>query len=293
MDTNFPVQQDTYREKLRFFFSDDAKFARLKRLLEERKRNCSMVFFFVKEFEKGALVTTEDGTVCCLLDEYKTAMSSFKKRFYDFQSKPGKGELVYMGERNPLVVVREDEDEFCAPLPCLMALYWFIQRDFDLLFWRDYERVSKAYKEFFASVKQRYARAHRERRARAELQLQEMKKEKEEQLVKQDDSETPAATGKEKKAKQRRKRKRVKLEKEEDEEEQGKGKGKGKVEKGEGEGEGEIEELTKEEKRLRQEELSRLVRDLRRREGAPRAPKTARQQAVILHERNFLPPGPT
>ena len=174
-ETNFAVQQVGYREQAERFFSDPGRYERLRRIVVNGDKMCSAVFFFVKEYEKGSLVQTKHKGIYCICDEYKNAITNHKKRYYNFESKEGKGELRWQGMTNPRVLVNAKMGSISLPLPRLVALQWFIQYDFDLLFWDNKEVISRAFVEFTSSVKRRYTEAHknkkREARARMEKEV--------------------------------------------------------------------------------------------------------------------------
>eukprot|EP00514_Thraustochytrium_sp_LLF1b_P006426 CAMPEP_0184538818 /NCGR_PEP_ID=MMETSP0198_2-20121128/17795_1 /TAXON_ID=1112570 /ORGANISM="Thraustochytrium sp., Strain LLF1b" /LENGTH=181 /DNA_ID=CAMNT_0026932291 /DNA_START=691 /DNA_END=1236 /DNA_ORIENTATION=- len=135
MATTFASRQEDYRKSLETFFADEEHHTRLLRLLD----STTHLFFFVREFEPHAIVHTTHG-LFRMCDEYRNAMTNHKKRYYNFESKVGEGELVWKGQRNPLVGPR-----LPAPLPRLVALQWLIQHDFDLLYFERKDEVLEAH----------------------------------------------------------------------------------------------------------------------------------------------------
>lgn len=158
--SNFVAQQTSYRAQAAKFFSDPEKYERLKDLAIHGDRLSSAVFFFVKEFEKGALVRTDEG-IFKMNDEYRNAITNHKKRYYNFESKEGKGELRWQGLRNPRFLVNPELGSIALPLPRLVAFQWLIFYGFDKLFWRRKDEVVAAHSEFTTSVKRRYTEAHK------------------------------------------------------------------------------------------------------------------------------------
>ena len=164
MDTNYEVQQHTYRDQARAFFADPSRYERLKRIAINGDRIYSVIFFYIKEFEKGNVVQAAHGGYYRICDEYRNAITNHKKRYYDFESKEGKGALLWKGTTNPRVLVHEQLGSIALPLPRLVAIQWFIQYDFDLLFWERRDEVVAAYTEFTTSVKRKYTEAHKNKK---------------------------------------------------------------------------------------------------------------------------------
>mmetsp|Transcript_17675 Transcript_17675/g.31167 ORF Transcript_17675/g.31167 Transcript_17675/m.31167 type:complete len:202 (+) Transcript_17675:720-1325(+) len=154
MATTFASRQEDYRKSLETFFADEEHHTRLLRLLD----STTHLFFFVREFEPHAIVHTTHG-LFRMCDEYRNAMTNHKKRYYNFESKVGEGELVWKGQRNPLVGPR-----LPAPLPRLVALQWLIQHDFDLLYFERKDEVLEAHARHNTDVKRRYMANHKARK---------------------------------------------------------------------------------------------------------------------------------
>ena len=164
MDSNYEVQQHTYREQARLFFSDKGRYERLRNIAINGDRIYSIIFYFVKEFEKGRVVQARHGGYYRICDEYRNAITNHKKRYYDFESKEGKGQLVWQGATNPRVLVNSEMGSIALPLPRLVAMQWFIQYDFDLLFWDRRDEIVAAFTEFTTSVKRKYTEAHKNKK---------------------------------------------------------------------------------------------------------------------------------
>jgi hypothetical protein len=161
MSSNYEVQQLTYREQAESFFSNKERYERLLKIAVNGDRIYSVIFYFVKEFEKGRVVQSRHGGYYRICDEYRNAITNHKKRYYDFESKEGKGQLVWKGATNPRVLVNAQMGSIALPLPRLVAMQWFIQYDFDLLFWDRRDEVVVAFTEFTTSVKRKYTEAHK------------------------------------------------------------------------------------------------------------------------------------
>ena len=172
METNFEVQQRTYRDQARTFFSDADRYERLKKIAVLGEKIYSIIFFFVKEFDKGRIVATRHGGYYRICDEYRNAITNHKKRYYDFESREGKGVLKWQGITNPRVLVNADMGSIALSLPRIVAIQWFIQYDFDLLFWEQYDNVYARYIAFTTSVKRRYTEAHKQKKREDRLRLE-------------------------------------------------------------------------------------------------------------------------
>ena len=171
--TTFPVRQRAYRDLVCRFFSDPENYKRLERIAED-PRMCSTIFYYVKEFEPDRLVRTETG-IFRVCDEYRNAIANFKKRYYNFESKAGSGELVWEGAVNPPVVVNEayGPDSVAMPLPRLVALYWFVQNGFDHVFWDRLDDIRASYEAFTAQIKRKYTDTHKRKKAERRRKFEE------------------------------------------------------------------------------------------------------------------------
>lgn len=165
--TTYTAQQQEYRYTAWQFFANDENYARLKRIHEGGDALASLIFYYVKEYKSSRLVQTKDGFMR-MCDEYASAISSFKKRYYDFEGKIGvsttKDNLFWGGELNPGVRARPDSDEVVLALPRLKAFLWFIDHDFDLLLWKEYDDVFVEYSHVSSLTKQRYTRTHQQKK---------------------------------------------------------------------------------------------------------------------------------
>jgi hypothetical protein len=165
MATTFADRQLLYRASVREFFADETRYARLERLLL-RGDIGSLLYFFVKHFESDCVIATTWGRVR-VCDEYRAALTNHKKRWFDFESREGHGELVWEGQVNPPVVVCEARGELAAPLPRLVALRWLVDRGLDDLLWERFDDVQTAHARALVEAKARYSEASRARRRSA------------------------------------------------------------------------------------------------------------------------------
>lgn len=156
------VEFVSYKTLLDSFFSNKDNFDRLKKI--ERMRGEDVyptIVHFVKNYENGRVRKNEDNNFVCIPDMYSKAITSHKKRYYDFCSVFGKGELVFNGKVNPYVCISNDNEQVVATLPCLVAVWWFIRYGFDHIFWDEYDSVKKAYQEYTTAMKRQYSAAHK------------------------------------------------------------------------------------------------------------------------------------
>lgn len=176
-------QQSMFRRKLEMYYNDELhgqdRFTRLKKLLLDHHElgNVNQVhrhiLYFVMHYNqhipirvpKQLMDDTDDESqgqscsfplVCHIESEYGNAMTKYKKRFFDFLSREGHGELVWEGKINPHVFISYDRETISAPLPVLLALTWFINTGLDLYFWAHLQDIMKAYKEHTNTTKERY-----------------------------------------------------------------------------------------------------------------------------------------
>lgn len=165
--------QCMYRTHAQSTFATYENYQRLERLVKEGPDIFELLFFFVREYGRECVVRTESGTHI-IADAYKNAISTYKKRFYDFTSVAGKGSLVWNGEKNPLVLANEAYGDIALPLPCLIAMAWFIQFDFDLEFWKHKTSVEKAKTEFMAIIRSKYTLKHRNNKLKTRQEAQQI-----------------------------------------------------------------------------------------------------------------------
>lgn len=159
--TSHQLQQELLRKDVFDFFYEKNNLERLRKftLNNEHGKIFAIVFFFVKRFEKNRIVHTGAG-LFCITDEYSHALAANTKRFYDFESKEGKGDLYWEGKRNPLIQIGVD---VFLPLPVLVAMKWFLNMRFDAIFWSRYDDVMSQYVEFTTTVKEKYMNTHRQK----------------------------------------------------------------------------------------------------------------------------------
>jgi hypothetical protein len=180
----FVCRQRIYRDDAARFFLDAARYARLERLVIGGEKLGAVIFYYVKQYRAKPFVSTAQG-VYCMCDEYRNAIANYKKRYYNFESREGVGDMVWEGRVNPRVLVCEARGSLALPLPRLVALQWFIRMDFDLFFWSDYDEVYASFLSFSADVKRRYTETHKDKkrasRARIETEVIRAREEAERQ----------------------------------------------------------------------------------------------------------------
>lgn len=159
--STFRRLQETYRGYVEKTFSDYDKYTRLERIFNQGPDIYNVIFFFVTEYGKNILIATESGRHYIVTDEYKNAISTHQKRFYDFKSCEGKGKLIWDGVPNPLVLANEAFGSVALPLPCLVAVAWFILFEFDKEFWKKEMEIRDAYAKFTEEIRSQYTMKHR------------------------------------------------------------------------------------------------------------------------------------
>lgn len=152
----FEARQSRSRQSVFSFFSNEEAQRRLKRFLLEE--NCfKIVSFYLGPHASQAI--QRNGKMVHLNEEYKSALSALKKRFFDFTSIPGKkSDLKWGGEVNPCIDVCSGVS---LPLPTLVAMKWFLSNDFDREFWERFEQTKKSFERHFCKVKTRYTETHK------------------------------------------------------------------------------------------------------------------------------------
>ena len=162
-----PVRTDniefvSYRTSIEAFFASREMFERLQKIYDKRGEDVfPTIVYFVKHYEHGKVRRTDDGLFVKITDMYSMAITSHKKRYYDFCSTFGKGEPVYNGKPNPYVIIENMGDEVMLTLPCLVAIWWFVRHGLDSIFWEEYEEVKKEHLKHSTTMKRQYSAAHK------------------------------------------------------------------------------------------------------------------------------------
>lgn len=156
----FKDKQERSRKSVASFFSDEDNGTRLKRFSEPGA--FQVVGFFLSPHYNH---TPKLGAPPVHLnEEYKAAMSNLKKRYFDFNSQPNKGDLVWDGVKNPAISIVPG---MCLTLPVAVAIKWFIESSFDVLFWESYDHVKRKFDEHFSKVKLKYTETHKNKKRAA------------------------------------------------------------------------------------------------------------------------------
>jgi hypothetical protein len=152
-------RQGVFREQVSAFFANDKHFFRLKRVLDTLIANETRVanegelmFFFLNRYRQGVVVRSESGRLFKICEEYKSALANYRKRYFDFGSRVGMGELRWKGETNPAIVIRD----YAMPLPKVVAFMWLLQSELDYIFLGAFDEIFASFIEFTCSTKERY-----------------------------------------------------------------------------------------------------------------------------------------
>ena len=161
--TTFEERQRAHRVAAKEFFGEAGHYYALERIILKSEDICSIVMYFVTEYSKNRVFQTADG-VFCPNDSYRYALRSNLKRFYDFENRPGQGDLWYDGILNPRVVVNETLGSLALPLPRLVALQWLIKNKFDILFWQRFADIEVCHTAFLVNKKSKYTETHKKKK---------------------------------------------------------------------------------------------------------------------------------
>ncbi len=175
MDTpkqfTYKKDQVAYRKILADFFSDKDNLERLNRIARADAKICNTIFYFIKHYNSGRLIKNKFGLMHTH-SEYRNAIAKNHKRFYNFESKEGKGDLVWEGKVNPHVFISDEAK--CFTLPCLVAIKWFIENEYDNQFWMEYQLIVNNCISYNQGVKLGYTRTHREKKRKLRAECEEL-----------------------------------------------------------------------------------------------------------------------
>lgn len=164
---NSTERQIVLRERVQTFFALESHYFRLKRILnkivstETRVANeGDLMYFFLNRYKAGTVMRSS-GTdrLFVVKEEYKSALANYRKRYFDFSSRTGMGDLRWEGSTNPAILVRE----YALPLPKIVAFMWLLQSDLDYIFLENFDEIFTEFTIFINSTKQRYLTNHRQR----------------------------------------------------------------------------------------------------------------------------------
>ena len=161
--TTFEERQRANRLSVKEFFLDPVHYHALERIILHDEDICSVVMYFVTEYSKNRVFQTPDG-VFCPNDSYRYALRSNLKRFYDFENRPGQGDLWFDGILNPRVVVNGALGSLALSLPRLVALQWLIKNKFDVLFWQRFADIEMCHNAFLMNKKSKYTETHKKKK---------------------------------------------------------------------------------------------------------------------------------
>jgi hypothetical protein len=159
-------KQLLYRENVLRFFGTREHYERLDALVSRGDMG-PVLFFFVKHFEHEKFIKTRFG-IFCIADAYRSALTSNMKRYFDFISREGRGDLKSEGACNPCVEIARPQGippgpSILLPLPRLVAYQWLISNEFDKHFWLRHDDIQVAFAKSVLDAKQRYQEANQRR----------------------------------------------------------------------------------------------------------------------------------
>ena len=169
--TTYHTRQEAYRENVAKFFQLEDHYIRLTAILNRGDTTCSMLMYFVTKFAGNKVYATNIGFFCPK-DAYCDALRSHQKRFYNFESRAGCGDLWYNGIRNPRVMADPKQGSISLSLPRLVALQWAIQHGFDTLFLSQYKEISTSYQIHTQAKKKKYTEAHKKKKKNLRCEIE-------------------------------------------------------------------------------------------------------------------------
>lgn len=186
---SFKQLQEQYRATTSKFFSNMENYTRLRKIVYHRdERIFSILLFFVirykdhslylcqRSYNSGPEVNDANKPVYSFYkpkDEYNRTLKKYKKRFYDFESKVGSGDLFWDGIRNPKFLVAPDNGPISLPLAKMIACYWSIEHGFDTVFWDNYPSILEHYEIFTLKTKKKYTEAHKQKKKKMRSEIEE------------------------------------------------------------------------------------------------------------------------
>ncbi len=176
MRNTFLATQRVLRQTLGSFFEDTANADRLHRLLEHAADNPELfeVLAYLVTGENRLVLANDGENLVDLKVAYRAYLGMHKKRFFDFLAVPGRGDLWFEDEHNPVFAPSARFPTDAAPLAVLNALRFVISSGADAVFWDDRERVVAGFRAFVEGKKRTYQESHRatHRRLREAAQKQ-------------------------------------------------------------------------------------------------------------------------
>lgn len=158
--TTFQTRQETYRELAAIFFDKQDNYQRLEKIVFAGKTIYPILMYFITEYSKDRMFLTPRGAACPRT-AYTNALRSRQKRFYNFDSRQGKGDLWYDGIINPPVLANATRGSIALPLPLLVALKWVIQEHFDVVFWEHHDDIKESHAAYTKARKEKYMATHK------------------------------------------------------------------------------------------------------------------------------------
>lgn len=212
----FQPRHGRSRQSVQSFFSDESMQGRLRKFVVE-ENSMKMISYFLSPHYAHAI--QREGKMVHLNEEYKSALSALKKRFFDFTSEPGKkSDLVWEGQVNPVLNICPGVS---MPLPTLVAMKWFISNELDSEFWDRFEHLKHHFDAHFQRVKTMYTETHKNKKRLARERVikevisstkgQNVTKGRRNVLLTRNQRSIVSATLRAEKLEQKEKRKRLKL----------------------------------------------------------------------------------
>lgn len=160
------MSEETSQDKLKNFVLDffkiESNYTRLRNLINHDPAIFNISFFFVTKYSPLSLYNI-NSIPRSLNDLYKSALRGYKKCYFDFESEPGKGEVVMNGEVNPAIDVNETYGDLKCTLPRLMALRWMIHNRIDELMLNNFANIKQAYVDYVTERRECYSERHKDK----------------------------------------------------------------------------------------------------------------------------------
>lgn len=157
-------RQQVLRQQVVTFFADDKHYFRLKRVLDALIRSepkvaneGTLMFHFLNKYNPGVVMSPVSRRLFKLPEEYKSAVGNYSKKYFDFGSRTGMGDLRWGGETNPAVLIRE----YAMPLPKCVAFMWLLQTELDTIFLAEFDAIFASFVQFSTENKERYLQNQR------------------------------------------------------------------------------------------------------------------------------------
>lgn len=156
----FCSSQEQLRQIVLQFFDDDKNYERLNTLLSLSPDICLRVLFFVSKFGATKIYNI-DGYPQSPGEMYKATLRSYRKRFFDFESTEGKGDIILDGVVNPKIQVCPARGDISLVLPVAVAMRWFLKKQLDVPFVQDLDNINASFDAYNHERRHRYSQRHK------------------------------------------------------------------------------------------------------------------------------------